>query len=256
MLKRNSVFIILFLLMFFTSFAFLRVNASNFPNLNFNSEKLKMAQNNTISFPDWENCQNMNNLYIQDDKLLLTPFETTGDWTSNIYMFNTFYLYDIFTIASIPAYSTLDLTVYLQFEDTGFIPLSSPLNYTVMSEFNGNWSFYIYLYFTLGDWTPSIELLRFNIFSNISEEFPIPINTDTIIMLSHLIILFVFALSTCLIYTKLKNSILFTLIDAILIAICFVCFFDITQPFYPFLTIATLGLGVILMYKNIMYLNE
>jgi len=75
-------------------------------------------------------------------------------------------------------------------------------------------------------------------------------------MYIHLAILFVFTIAVCIVYKQMNYPALFAILDVLLVILCFVCFFDYDQPFYPALTLAALFTGVFLAYKLIIIERE
>jgi len=75
-------------------------------------------------------------------------------------------------------------------------------------------------------------------------------------MYVNLAILFAFTITVCIMYKKMNYPALFAILDVILMVLCFECFFDLDQPFYPWLTLAAFFTGIFLAYKLIMIERE
>ena len=85
----------------------------------------------------------------------------TGSWTSKIYNLTDFYIYGWETIWN--GLGSLSGTFWVQFEQTGWNPLAiDPLNATINTPLNGEWSFYFE--FELNDGVENTILYQFSLF--------------------------------------------------------------------------------------------
>ena len=246
---RNLLLIVLFFLLFIICFN--NSNYSKVISMNQNSSiSLFSYQNDTIQYPIWSKGIYYHT-YDQYGQLQILPFEIEGSWISEIYTENTFYFYNWITICEISALASIDLIIYVNFEGSGWIPVSVPLNYTYNTLFNGNWEFYFQFNLSkgIGELSPVIFNFTFYYLRDILETIE-PISLSNPIF--ELTLIFIVLIILFLIYLKLRSISLMTIVYMFFMVIVGISFLDLTIPFYPFIQLFCLSLGSYLFVDMIL----